>query len=131
MTSWILVSLGFGLALYAAFLLVLLVLGRRADARAWGGLVPDCVVLIGRLLSEGRLSRRQRALLLALVAYLALPFDIVPDFIPVAGQLDDVLLVALVLRHIVRRAGAERVRALWPGPAPTGDLVLRLAGVRR
>jgi uncharacterized membrane protein YkvA (DUF1232 family) len=124
----LLVALGAALVLYAGFLLVLLALGRRQEARAWGGLVPDCVVLVRRLLADGGLGVRHRVLLIALVAYLALPVDLVPDVIPVAGQLDDALLVALVLRQIVRQAGPERIRSLWPGPATTRELVLRLAG---
>ena len=127
MTPW-LVVLGVALALYAGFLLVLLALGRRGDARAWGGLVPDCVILLRRLLAEDGLAVRHRALLIALIGYLALPVDLVPDFIPVVGQLDDALLVALVLRLIVRQAGPERIRSLWPGPPTTRELLLRLAG---
>jgi uncharacterized membrane protein YkvA (DUF1232 family) len=69
-------------------------------------------------------------LLLALLAYLALPFDLVPDFIPVAGQLDDVLIVAWVLRRLVRGAGAEIVRKHWRGPEQSLRLILRLAGHR-
>jgi uncharacterized membrane protein YkvA (DUF1232 family) len=66
--------------------------------------------------------------LLALAGYLALPFDLVPDFIPVAGQLDDALVAALVLRRLVRSAGPGVVREHWPGPPRSLDLVLRVAG---
>jgi uncharacterized membrane protein YkvA (DUF1232 family) len=66
---------------------------------------------------------------LALLAgYLALPFDLVPDFIPVAGQLDDAILVGLVLRSLVRAAGPDLVREHWPGPEESLRAVLRLAG---
>jgi uncharacterized membrane protein YkvA (DUF1232 family) len=61
-----------------------------------------CILLCSRLLRDPRVSRRKKALLLALAGYLALPFDLVPDFIPIAGQLDDVFVVALVLRTLVR-----------------------------
>jgi uncharacterized membrane protein YkvA (DUF1232 family) len=71
--------------------------------------------------------RRRKLLLLGLVGYLALPFDLVPDFIPVAGQLDDAIIVALVLRHFVKAGGDQLIRELWPGPQPSLDLILRLA----
>jgi uncharacterized membrane protein YkvA (DUF1232 family) len=113
---------------YAAFVLVLLVLGRREDARAAARFVPDCVVLFRRLLADPRVRRRDKLLLAALVPYLLLPFDLVPDFIPVAGQLDDAVLVALVLRRVLKGAGREVVEEHWPGPRTSLALVLRLAG---
>jgi uncharacterized membrane protein YkvA (DUF1232 family) len=71
--------------------------------------------------------RRKKVLLIALTGYLALPFDLVPDFIPVAGQLDDVVIVALVLRSLLRADGESLVREHWPGPENSLALVLRLA----
>jgi uncharacterized membrane protein YkvA (DUF1232 family) len=81
----------------------------------------------GRLLRDPRLPRRKKLLLLALAGYLALPFDLIPDFIPVADQLDDVIIVALVLRSLLRGGGKPLVREHWPGPDNTLALVLRLA----
>ena len=63
----------------------------------------------------------------ALASYLALPFDLVPDFIPIAGQLDDAIIVALILRRFVRSGGEELIRELWPGPEQSLALILRLA----
>jgi uncharacterized membrane protein YkvA (DUF1232 family) len=51
----------------------------------------------------------------------------VPDFIPVAGQLDDAIVVALVLRSFVRSSGKQLIRELWPGPEQSLELILRLA----
>jgi uncharacterized membrane protein YkvA (DUF1232 family) len=113
---------------YAGFVFALVVLGRRDDARALARFVPDCVVFFRRLLADGRVRRRDKLLLAALVPYLLLPFDLVPDFIPVAGQLDDAVLIALVLRRVVRAAGREVVEEHWPGPRASLTLVLRLAG---
>jgi uncharacterized membrane protein YkvA (DUF1232 family) len=90
-------------------------------------LIPDCIVLVTRLAREPRVPRRRKLLLLALVGYLAMPLDLVPDFIPVAGQLDDAIIVALVLRSFVRSSGEELIRELWPGPQRSVELILRLA----
>jgi uncharacterized membrane protein YkvA (DUF1232 family) len=125
---WLLVALGAAALVYGGFVVALLVAGRRADARALAGFVPDCVVLLSRLLRSDRVPRRRKLLVAATIAYLALPFDLVPDFIPVAGQLDDAILVALVLRRLVRGGGAELVSELWPGPPQGLRVLLRLAG---
>jgi uncharacterized membrane protein YkvA (DUF1232 family) len=65
----------------------------------------------------------------ALIPYLALPFDLVPDFIPIAGQLDDAVIVAFMLRRVAR-GNPQLVRELWPGPEPSLRLLLRLAESR-
>jgi uncharacterized membrane protein YkvA (DUF1232 family) len=100
----------------------------RADAWAVGGFVPDCVVLFSRLARDRRIPRRRRLLLAGLLGYLALPFDLVPDFIPVAGQLDDALVVALALRAVVRAGGDELLAEHWPGPPASLALVRRIVG---
>jgi uncharacterized membrane protein YkvA (DUF1232 family) len=102
--------------------------GRRSQARAIGGFIPNCTVLFTRLLKDRRVPRRRKALLVALMGYLALPFDLVPDFIPVAGQLDDVIVVALVLRSFIRSGGDALIREHWPGPQESLDLLLRVVG---
>ena len=76
---------------------------------------------------DPRVPRRRKLLLLAVVGYLALPLDLVPDFIPVVGQLDDAIVVAFVLRSFVRSSGEELIRELWPGPPQSLELILRLA----
>jgi len=114
------------LALYAAGVLGLVALGRGSDARALAGVIPDCVVLVRRLLRDSRVPRRIKVALWLLIAYLLLPIDLVPDMIPVAGQLDDAILVALVLRSFLRAGGAALVCEHWPGPERTlGALRLR------
>ena len=74
------------------------------------------------------MPRARKVALVLLVAYLASPIDLVPDFIPVAGKLDDAILVALTLRGLVRGAGAELLHEHWPGPQSSLALLLRLAG---
>ncbi len=130
MTGWEWTAVAFGttLILYVLFVLVLLVAGRRQEARALAGFVPDCALLFTRLARDSRVPRRHKLILGGLVAYLALPFDVVPDFIPVAGQLDDALLVAIVLRTILRGSGRQLVEEHWHGPPSSLAFLLRLAG---
>ena len=91
-------------------------MGARTErARRIAAFVPDCVVLLRRLLGDERVPRRGKVALGLLVPYLLMPFDLIPDFIPVLGQLDDALLVAAAVAYVVRVAGADVVRELWPG----------------
>ncbi|HEY5160673.1 MAG TPA: YkvA family protein [Gaiellaceae bacterium] len=125
-TLWTLVLLG-GLALvWVAAVLFLFFAGRRTQARALAGFIPDCIVLVGRLLHDPRVPRRRKLLLVATAGYLALPFDLVPDFIPVVGQLDDAIIVALVLRSFLRGGEEQLLREHWPGPESSLELILRL-----
>jgi uncharacterized membrane protein YkvA (DUF1232 family) len=126
--TWVLLGMAVVLLTWALFVAWLYAVGRRADARALAGFIPDCAVLVARLLRDPRVRRGDKLLLVALGGYLALPFDLVPDFIPVAGQLDDALVAALVLRRLVRSAGPGVVREHWPGPPRSLDLLLRVAG---
>jgi uncharacterized membrane protein YkvA (DUF1232 family) len=114
-------------AAYLLFVLALVLVGRHTEARALAGFIPDCIVLFRRLLADGRVPRRRKLLLVGVIAYLAIPFDLVPDFIPIAGQLDDAIIVALVLRAVLRGGGEELLTEHWPGPEPSLRLVLRLA----
>ncbi len=115
-------------SLYAVFVAALVVAGRREGARAAAAFVPDCVILLGRLLSDPRVARRKKLVLAALIPYLLMPFDLVPDFIPVAGQLDDAILLMVVLRRVLRGSGDALLREHWPGPERSLAVVLRLAG---
>ena len=125
---WLLLSLGIVAIFWLALVVALLLLGRREEARALATFIPDCIVLVSRLLADARVPRRRKLLLVGLVGYLALPFDLIPDFIPIAGQLDDALVVALALRAVLRGSGSELLTAHWPGPGRSLALVLRFAG---
>ena len=118
------------LVAYLALIAALALTGRRAQARAVGGFVPDCAVLFTRLARDPAVPRRRRLALVAVAAYLASPIDLVPDFIPVAGQADDALLVALVLRWLVRGAGPALIERHWPGPDGSLRVLLRPGGRR-
>ena len=120
-------AIGALFVLYAIFVIGLLLAGRAVDARAVAGFIPDCIVLFRRLIGDERVSRPRKLSLLALLAYLALPIDLVPDFFPVVGQLDDAILVVLVLRFVLRGAGPQLVDQHWPGPPQGARLIKRFA----
>ena len=125
--SWLLIGAGVTVVLCAALVIWLVRAGRRADARALVGFVPDCVVLFRRLLEDERVPRGSKLLLGAMLVYLAMPFDLVPDFIPVAGQLDDLLVVVMALRTVLRSGGPELLSEHWPGPPTSLNALLALA----
>ncbi len=123
----VLISLGVTLALYTTVVLFFLILGRRSEARLLAGFIPDCLILVRRLLVDDRVPRSRKVALVLALTYLALPIDLIPDFIPVAGPLDDVVVVALVLRFVLRAGGPALIDELWPGPDRGARLIKRLA----
>ena len=125
--TWVLLILAGVLIAYLGVVLGLVLAGRRTDARALAGFVPDCVVLCRRLLADSRVPRRHKALLIGLVGYLASPLDLIPDFIPVIGQLDDVLIAAVVLRTVRRGVRRSILRQHWPGPPQSLRVIERIA----
>ncbi len=96
----------------------------RAVAGAALRLIPDLVRLVRGLLADGRTPMRVRLAMIGLLAYLISPIDLIPDFVPVIGSADDVIIAAVVLRWAGRRVGLDRLRATWTGD-PAGLEVLR------
>ena len=90
-------------------------------------LLPDLVRLVRRLAADRDLPRGVRVRLWLLLAYLLMPIDLVPDFIPVAGQLDDVIVAALAIRVALRSGGEALLEEHWPGPEASLRLVRRAA----
>jgi uncharacterized membrane protein YkvA (DUF1232 family) len=78
-------------------------------------LLPNLAKLIGRLVVHPQVPAREKAMLAATIAYLASPIDIIPDFIPGLGEVDDIFIVALVLQRLVNAAGEELVLQNWDG----------------
>jgi uncharacterized membrane protein YkvA (DUF1232 family) len=92
-------------------------------------LLPDVLRLLRRLAGDRSLPRGVRIRLGLLLAYLAIPIDLVPDVIPVLGYADDAIIVTFVLRSVVRRAGLDAVRAHWPGTPDGFAALCRLTGL--
>ncbi len=91
--------------------------------------VPNLVKLVYRLMKDQRLPRRSKMVLGAILGYIVVPIDVVPDFIPVLGQADDFLLLAYGVRHIIDVAGAEIVLEHWDGSQDVLHLVETAAGL--
>ena len=125
--EWLLIAAAASVCVYAFLVAGLFLIGRRGAAVALARFIPDCLVLLRRLLADERVPRRRKLVLVALVAYLSMPIDLVPDFFPVVGQLDDVIVAALALRYALRSGGPDLLREHWPGPAGSLSAVLRLA----
>jgi uncharacterized membrane protein YkvA (DUF1232 family) len=123
----LLIGLGVAVLAYLALIGGLVVAGRRSQALALARFIPDCLVLLRRLIRDEQIARRRKLVLLGLIAYLSMPIDLVPDFIPVAGQLDDVIVAALALRYALRSGGPELLRRHWPGADQSLEAVMRLA----
>ena len=92
-------------------------------------LLPDVLRVLKRLAADRSVSRAARVKLYLLLGYLVLPVDLVPDFLPVIGYADDVIIMALVLRSVVRSAGPDALRRHWPGTPAGLAVVERLAGL--
>jgi uncharacterized membrane protein YkvA (DUF1232 family) len=133
MSGWLRVLTGAGAALLTLWLALLaalwLVRPDQPSLRSALRLLPDVVRLLHGLAADPSLPRGVRLRLWLLLAYLALPIDLIPDFVPVLGYADDVIAVALVLRSVTRRAGPAALARHWPGSAEGLSAVRRLAGL--
>lgn len=130
---WWTIALGVagGLALLWGALIAALWLNRPDELTAKDALrlLPDLVRLLKRLAADKTLPRGIRVRLWLLLAYLAIPIDLVPDFIPVIGYADDAVVVALALRSVAKAAGPEALDRHWPGTPEGLRAVRRLAGL--
>ncbi|MFD0206812.1 MULTISPECIES: YkvA family protein [Saccharothrix] len=122
----VLVGVALGLlGLWLLLLVGLLLVRPKGKALAQAvRLLPDVLRLVTRLARDPRLPRSARVRLWLLLAYLALPFDLVPDFIPVLGYADDAILVSWVLRSVIRAVEPDVIAEHWPG-TPEGLAVVR------
>ena len=125
----LLVALASIAVVWIVTVIALVVVGRKTAARELAMLLPNLLLLFRGVVRDPRCPRRSKALLIAAAAWIASPIDLIPEFIPFLGPLDDAVVAALVLRHVVRRAGPEVVRDHWRGDPATIERLLRVAGV--
>jgi uncharacterized membrane protein YkvA (DUF1232 family) len=109
-------AIAVGMLVFWLLLVAVLALSRPQGPmlRAALPLLPDLVRLLHRLAADRQVPFGARARIVLLMIYLAIPIDLSPDFIPVLGYADDAIIVTLVLRSVVRRAGLSAVRGHWP-----------------
>jgi uncharacterized membrane protein YkvA (DUF1232 family) len=123
----VLVAVAILAAVWLALIVALVMLGRRALARELAALVPNLTRLFGGLVRDPRVPLRAKVVLGATALYLAMPIDLVPDFIPIAGSLDDAIVAAFALRFVIRASSPEVVAEHWPGDPTTLRRILWLA----
>lgn len=131
--DWVRVLVAVAGGLLLLWVVLVLVLWRarpdESGAREALRLLPDVLRLVRRLAADRSLPRGVRIRLWALLVYLLSPIDLVPDFLPVIGYADDVVVVAWALRSVVRRAGMEALERHWPGTPAGLTVVTRLTRV--
>jgi uncharacterized membrane protein YkvA (DUF1232 family) len=116
--SWLLLVMGLAL-----------VMPKRMLLKEALRILPDLLRLLHRLSQDQNLPRALRFRLYFLLGYLALPIDLIPDFIPVIGYADDAIIVVFVLRGVVRRTGVDVIAKHWPGSKVGLQLLGRLTGL--
>jgi uncharacterized membrane protein YkvA (DUF1232 family) len=135
MDSGIWWSIGIGVVIVVAgswFVLIIGLLIVRPEGpilREVIRILPDLLRLLRRLAADRTLPRGVRVRLALLMAYLVMPIDLVPDFIPVIGYADDAIIVAVVLRSVVRRAGLPAIERHWPGTSDGFMALCRITGL--
>ncbi len=130
---WLDVLIGIGVALLFTWLLLVVALAvGRPEGKLLSEsmrLLPDLLRLLRRLAVDRSQPAGVRIRLSLLLAYLAMPIDLIPDLIPVLGYADDAIIVTIALRSVARRTGIDELRRHWPGTEDGFAALCRLTGV--
>jgi uncharacterized membrane protein YkvA (DUF1232 family) len=121
----LLITLGVLVGVWALAILALILLGRRSAARQLATLLPNLVVLFRGLLRDPDVPRSSKLWIGFAVAWLVSPIDLIPEFIPLLGPLDDAVVAALVLRHVVKRTDRAVLDRHWRGNPAVLDALVR------
>jgi uncharacterized membrane protein YkvA (DUF1232 family) len=119
------VTLVIAVGVWLLAIILLAAVGHRSKARELVALIPNLIVLFRGLLRDPRVPRSSKIWLWFAIAWLISPIDLVPEFIPVAGPLDDAIVAALVLRHVLKRTEPKVLEEHWRGDASTLDAITR------
>lgn len=111
----LLIGIGIAVAVWSVAILALVAVGRRSQARKLVTLIPNLFALFRGLLRDPRVPRGAKLWLVMAVVWIASPIDPVPEFIPIAGPLDDAIVAALVLRYLLRRKDGSVLFDHWRG----------------
>jgi uncharacterized membrane protein YkvA (DUF1232 family) len=112
--QWIVV----GVAALVASWVALVLLARRLPPgvlRELAAFLPNCVRLVRRLRKDPAVPRRAKVAVVLAGLWVLSPIDLIPEFLPVIGPLDDVVVVALCLRYAARRVPRSTLLAAWDG----------------
>jgi uncharacterized membrane protein YkvA (DUF1232 family) len=121
-------GIAIAIAIWLVAVMLLILLGRRAQARELATLIPNLLVLFRGLLRDPRVPRSAKLWLGLAVVWIASPIDLIPEFIPIAGPLDDAIVAALVLRHVLRRTARSVLLEHWRGDPATLEAIV--GGIR-
>jgi len=113
-------------AIWTIIVIVLVVVGRAVLARELALLLPNLIRLFGGLLRDGRVPLRAKIVLAIASVWLASPIDLIPEFIPIVGSLDDAIVAALALRFVLRTTDGAVIRQHWHGDPATLQRLLRI-----
>jgi uncharacterized membrane protein YkvA (DUF1232 family) len=125
MIRGLLIALAVGIAVWLLAILILVIVGRKQQARELATAIPNLLVLFRGLLRDPRVPRGSKTWILVAVIWIASPIDLVPEFIPVLGPADDLIVAALVLRHVLKRTDRSLLAEHWRGDPAILD---RIAG---
>jgi uncharacterized membrane protein YkvA (DUF1232 family) len=126
----LLVGLAIAAGLWLAFVAFLFFAGRRAAAREVAAFLPNLILLFRGLSKDRRVPRSSKLLILFGLLWFISPIDLIPEFVPVAGPLDDAIVAALILRRDLRSAGEDVLTEHWRGSPETLEKLIRLTGVK-
>ena len=126
----ILIAIVIVVAVWVAAIAALWFFGRKFAARQLTRAIPDLAALTRGLIGDPRVPLGSKLLVGGALLWLVSPIDLVPEFIPVLGPLDYVIVVGLVLRHLIKQAGPEVVQDHWRGEPRVLRTALRVAGLR-